>query len=67
MSTNAKAAVVCFSENLQDYVNPQTNGEKHNLYMGLLSMAQELEALSSHAHRLDDKLDQLIQALNRSR
>jgi len=66
MSKGAKLAVECFAENLQDYVNRQTEGEKYNLYTGLRAMAEEIQALSlsvgTIAHELNSisrKVDSL--------
>jgi hypothetical protein len=66
MSKGAKLAVECFAENLQDYVNRQTEGEKYNLYTGLRVMAEEIQALSlsvgTIAHELNSisrKVDSL--------
>lgn len=67
MPQGARLASKCFAENLADYVNLQTEGEKNNLYNGLRALAEEVEAISLKLHAVDAKLDLIIQTLSRSR
>jgi hypothetical protein len=36
-------ALTCFKVNLEQFVNAQTEPEKHNLYAGLLNLTQAIE------------------------
>jgi hypothetical protein len=66
MPHGAKLASKCFAENLADYVNLRTEGEKNNLYNGLRALAEEVEAISLKLHVVDGKLDLIIQGLSHS-
>ena len=55
-----KLASTCFLENLKNFGSHQTQPEKHNLYKGLVAMAETIEALLQTSRRVEVQLNSII-------
>jgi hypothetical protein len=64
MSSGAKLASECFAENLQHYVNRQTDAEKYNHYNGLRALSEEVAALSLSVGTIANTLNSLAQRMD---
>ncbi len=61
MIPTEKLGAACFLENLQLYVNQQTDPEKFNLYNGLRGMSETIEHLNGRVQELET----LLSSINR--
>jgi hypothetical protein len=62
---SSRLAAQCFEENLADYVKPQTDGERYNLYNGLRALAEAVDSVDRRIQNVDAKLDLIIQKIDR--
>jgi len=65
MTLTEKLGEACFSENLNLFVNAQTNPEKYNLYKGLQAMSKTIESLVIHVQTLEMQLNEVNHKLDK--
>ena len=54
-----KLGAACFSENINLFVNRQTQPEQYNLYTGLRAMAETIESLTQAVHKIERQLNSI--------